>query len=148
MAYVPVPKDLNAVKTKVLFNLTKRQLICFGAGILIGLPVFFLTRKPLGNSVSVILMVLTLLPFMLLAMYEQNGQHLETVLKHIIDVCFLRPKVRPYKTNNLYDALERQERLDKEVYAIVRKEKTHASRETGHRGGNRTGKEKGRKTKR
>lgn len=27
MAYVPVPKDLNAVKTKVLFNLTKRQLI-------------------------------------------------------------------------------------------------------------------------
>ena len=31
MAYVPVPKDLNAVKTKVLFNLTKRQLICFGS---------------------------------------------------------------------------------------------------------------------
>ena len=29
MAYVPVPKDLNAVKTKVLLNLTKRQLICF-----------------------------------------------------------------------------------------------------------------------
>ena len=28
MAYVPVPKDLNAVKTKVLLNLTKRQLIC------------------------------------------------------------------------------------------------------------------------
>ena len=32
MAYVPVPKDLNAVKTKVMFNLTKRQLICFGSG--------------------------------------------------------------------------------------------------------------------
>ena len=32
MAYVPVPKDLNAVKTKVLLNLTKRQLVCFGAG--------------------------------------------------------------------------------------------------------------------
>ena len=27
MAYVPVPKDLNAVKTKVLLNLTKRQLV-------------------------------------------------------------------------------------------------------------------------
>ena len=25
MAYVPVPKDLNAVKTKAMFNLTKRQ---------------------------------------------------------------------------------------------------------------------------
>ena len=30
MAYVPVPKDLNAVKTKVMFNLTKRQILCFG----------------------------------------------------------------------------------------------------------------------
>ena len=36
MAYVNVPKDLTKVKTKVLFNLTKRQLICFGSGALIG----------------------------------------------------------------------------------------------------------------
>ena len=35
MAYVPVPKDLTKVKTKVMFNLTKRQLICFGLGIVI-----------------------------------------------------------------------------------------------------------------
>ena len=32
MAYVPVPKDLTKVKTKVAFNLTKRQLICFTGG--------------------------------------------------------------------------------------------------------------------
>ena len=37
MAYVPVPKDLNAVKTKVLLNLTKRQLICFSLAALVGL---------------------------------------------------------------------------------------------------------------
>ena len=36
MAYVPVPKDLTKVKTKVAFNLTKRQLVCFGCGALIG----------------------------------------------------------------------------------------------------------------
>ena len=29
MPYVPVPKDLTKVKTKLAFNLTKRQLICF-----------------------------------------------------------------------------------------------------------------------
>ena len=35
MPYVPVPKDLTKVKTKLAFNLTKRQLICFSraAGI-------------------------------------------------------------------------------------------------------------------
>ena len=40
MAYVPVPKDLTKVKTKVAFNLTKRQLVCFGGGALIGVPLF------------------------------------------------------------------------------------------------------------
>lgn len=34
-AYIPVPRDLTRVKTKVFFNLTKRQLICFGSAALI-----------------------------------------------------------------------------------------------------------------
>ena len=33
MAYVPVPKDLSRIKTKVAFNLTKRQLIFFAAAL-------------------------------------------------------------------------------------------------------------------
>ena len=52
MAYVPVPKDLTKVKTKVAFNLTKRQLVCFGSGALIGVPLFFLIRGPAGNSAA------------------------------------------------------------------------------------------------
>ena len=39
MAYVPVPKDLTKVKTKVAFNLTKRQIICCTASLIAGLPV-------------------------------------------------------------------------------------------------------------
>lgn len=45
MAYVTIPKDLTKVKSKVLFGLTKRQLICFGAAALIGVPLFFLLRR-------------------------------------------------------------------------------------------------------
>ena len=47
-AYIPVPRDLTRVKTKVFFNLTKRQLLCFGAAALIGVPIFFLV-KATGN---------------------------------------------------------------------------------------------------
>ena len=119
MAYVPVPKDLTKVKTKVMFNLTRRQLICFGGGALIGVPLFFILQKPLGNSSASLSMILVMLPFFLLAMYEKNGQPLEKVLGNILRVCFLRPKQRPYRTNNFYAALERQDRLDKEVYRIV-----------------------------
>ena len=119
MAYVPVPKDLNAVKTKVMFNLTKRQILCFGGGALIGVPLFFLLKGHIGSSAAALCMMLVMLPFFLLAMYEKNGQPPEKLIRNIVQVCFLRPKQRPYRTNNFYDLLNRQDILDKEVYAIV-----------------------------
>lgn len=128
LAYVPVPKDLNAVKTKVLFNLTKRQLICFGSGALIGVPLFFLLRTCMTASAAAICMIAAMLPFFMLAMYEKNGQPLEKLLKSVFLVCFQRPKERPYRTNNFYDLLERQDDLDKEVYRIVNGKKAHPGR--------------------
>lgn len=119
MAYVPVPKDLTRVKTKVMFNLTKRQLICFGAGALLGVPLFFFLLKPLGSSTAALCMMLVMLPFFLLGVYEKNGQPLEKVVGNILSVSFIRPKQRPYRTNDFYAALERQYKLDQEVYRIV-----------------------------
>lgn len=122
MAYVPVPKDLTAVKTKVLLNLTKRQLICFGGGALIGIPLFFLLKGPANLSASgaSLCMVLVMLPFFLMAVYEKNGLPMEKIVRNIVRVLFLRPKQRPYQTNNYYAALTRQFQLDKEVNNIVR----------------------------
>ena len=125
MAYVPVPKDLTKVKSKVLFNLTKRQLICFGGGALIGVPLFFLLRGSLGASSAAILMVLSMLPLFVLGLYEKNGRPLEKVLGDVIQTVFLRPKQRPYQTDNLYAALMRQDQLEREVQKIVRQTKTH-----------------------
>ena len=143
MAYVPVPKDLNTVKTKVMFNLTKRQLICFGSGLAVALPLFFLCKSCMNTSVASLIMILVLLPFMLLAMYEENGQPLEKIVRNIVQVCFLRPKQRPYQTNNFYAALEQQENLYKEVYRIVNKNKAHESRKKANPGGNRKNKKSG-----
>lgn len=41
MAYVLIPKNLAKAKTKVAFNLTKCQLICFGSGAVTRHPTFF-----------------------------------------------------------------------------------------------------------
>ena len=133
MAYVPVPKDLTKVKSKVLFNLTKRQLICFGGGILLGVPLFFLLKSPCGSTVASLAMVFLMLPFFLLAMYERNGQPLEKIVGNIVRVSFLRPKQRPYKTNNFYAVLARQERLDREVSHIVHKKKPDTGGKTANR---------------
>ena len=134
MAYVPVPKDLNAVKTKVMFNLTKRQILCFGGGALIGVPLFFLLKGHIGSSAAALCMMLVMLSFFLLAMYEKNGQPPEKLIRNIVRVCFLRPKQRPYATNNFYAVLERQDNLDREVYRIVHPHKTHPRRTQADRG--------------
>ena len=142
MAFVPVPKDLTAVKTKVLFNLTKRQLICFGSGAAIGVPLFFLVKAHAASSVAALTMIVVMLPFFMLAMYEKNGQPLEKVIHNIIQVSFVRQKRRPYVTNNFYAVLERQTKLDKEVYGIVHGQKAHPRRKKADRSGHRAGKPK------
>ena len=119
MAYVTIPKDLTKVKSKVLFGLTRRQLICFGAAVLVGVPLFFLLRNAVASSLATLCMILVMLPFFLLAMYEKHGQPLEVILNQMIQTMFVRPKVRPYQTNNLYSALERQIKVEKEVRAVV-----------------------------
>ena len=52
MAFVSVPKDLTKVKNKLVFNLTKRQIICFGIAAAVGLPFYFLTREALGTTTA------------------------------------------------------------------------------------------------
>lgn len=125
MAYVPVPKDITKVKTKVAFNLTKRQIICFAAALAIGLPLFFLFKGSAGTSLAAFMMILVMLPCFLLGMYERHGQPLETVLKNIILTKYIRPKERPYQTANFYTEIERQVKLEKEVNGIVKGTKHH-----------------------
>ena len=121
MAYVTIPKDLSRIQSKVLFGLTKRQVICFGAAALVGVPLFFLAKESLGTTTAALCMILVMLPFFLFALYEKNGQPLEVFLGHLIQNKFIRPKVRIYQTNNLYSALVRQSQLEQEVKRIARK---------------------------
>ena len=127
MAYVPVPKDLTRVKSKLVFNLTKRQIICFSLGALAGVPLFFLTKGAVGTSVASLLMIMAMIPFFMFAMYERHGQPLEVVVWQIIQCSFIQPKERPYQTNNAYSALVRQHQMEKEVNAIVQKAKARGA---------------------
>ena len=119
-SYISVPRDLTKVKSKVMFNLTKRQLICFGLAALVGVPSFFLLKLAFSVSTSVMIMMVIMMPFFFLAMYEKHGQPLEVFLKHFIQANFVRPKTRPYKTDNYYAALVRQAKAEEEVEKIVR----------------------------
>ena len=130
-SYIPVPRDLTKVKSKVAFNLTKRQLICFCIAAAIGVPTFFLLKKIGDSTFAAMGMMIVMMPLFFFAMYEKNGQPLEVFLHHFIQATFIRPKVRPYKTDNYYAALMRQEKAEKEVEKIVSESEKKRHRNAG-----------------
>lgn len=71
-----------------------------------------------------ICMIIIMLPFFFLGMYERDGQPLEKIAKQFIQAKFVRTKVRPYQTNNYYAVLIRQAQAEMEVNHIVYGEKS------------------------
>lgn len=128
MAYVSVPNDLSKVKTKMALNLTKRQLICFGAAAVVGIPTYLLTRPAIGGTGAMILMIALMLPFFFMAMYERDGLPFEKVVRNIARAKFLWPQTRPYQTQNIYAYLSNPR---KEVQQIGRSKKATAAKKYG-----------------
>ena len=118
MAYVTVPKDLSKVKSKILFSLTKRQLVCFGTAAAVGVPAYFLTKGIVGNTAAVMAMIVLMLPAFFMAMYEKDGQPAEKILLNIIRTKWYYPPIRPYKTENFYHVIETEGKI------FVQNEKT------------------------
>lgn len=123
-AYISIPRDFSRIKNKVLFNLTLRQLVCFGTGALTGVPSYFLLSRTGNQSLAVLGMLFIMMPSFLLAMYQKNGQPLEIVLRQMIETRWIRPRVRPYQTVNYYALLEQQTQKRKEAQAVASQRKT------------------------
>lgn len=99
MAYVPIPKDLKKVKTKVAFNLTKRQLIGFTIAGLIGIPIYLFMRKVVPNDIAVIFLIVSTLPIFFITLFEKDGLSFEKYFKCIYLHKFYQPQKRVRKTN-------------------------------------------------
>ena len=94
MGYVTVPKDLKRIKSKVALGLTRRQLVCMGASAAVGVPLFFLTREALGNTLAMLLMLVAMAPGFALGMYERDGMPLERIVMDYLDVRRRKPAIR------------------------------------------------------
>ena len=103
--YVQIPKDLNDIKEKVIMGFTKRQVICFGIGLAVGAPVFFLTKNSLGMSGAVFAMGAVSAPAILCGLYKKNGVFLEKQVKYMFEY-FKRPRKRYYRTINIFECIE------------------------------------------
>ncbi|MDE5860982.1 MAG: PrgI family protein [Ruminococcus sp.] len=105
--YVSIPKDLNDIKEKFVMGFTKRQVICFGIGLAVGVPVFFLTRTALGMSGAIFAMGACAAPAILCGLYRKNGVFLEKQVKYMREY-FTRPRKRYYRTTNIFECISNQ----------------------------------------
>lgn len=97
MAYVPVPKDLDKIKTKVAFNLTKRQLIGFAVAALIGIPVYLTVKKYLPNDISLIFLLIFTFPVFYITFFDKDGLTFEKYFKYFYLHKFYQPQKRVRK---------------------------------------------------
>lgn len=117
MPYVQIPRDLTKIKEKFLFGLPKRQVLYFALGIGIGIVPFFMLVE-YDVTTAVVILMLCVMPFGFMGMYEKNGLTCDKIITLWIKANLLRPKIRPYKSENIYVTLEEQAYLNREVKRI------------------------------
>ena len=115
--------DLSKIKAKIVFGLTLRQIICFGLGLAISLPFFFLTRKVIGLEMAAMLVMIIASPFFILGIYEKNGIPIEWILFFFIKRVKLRSQIRERKIITEKEREERKESVRKEIKELEDKEK-------------------------
>ena len=116
MAYVNMTKDFSEVR-KVIpgIGLTKRQVIGFSIGAVVGLPVFFFLKIVLGCDlmVDVFGLAFAAAPVIILITVQKNGMYMEKHLQYWYETHFIRNTDRPYATNNIYSLMQKEEELKK-----------------------------------
>lgn len=118
---VGVPRDLSKIKTKVALNLTARQLICFGAGLVVAIPSFFFFKKFLGMEPAALCCMILCIPFFFIGMYEKNSLPAEKILYFAFRAKYIRPEIRPKKIITKKESKERIINVRKEIEELESK---------------------------
>ena len=95
--YVPIPKDLRKVKTKVAFNLTRRQLIGFTIAGFVGIPIYLFMRQFMPNDIAILFLIISTLPIFFITLFEKDGLTFEKYFKYIYLHKFYQPPTRVRK---------------------------------------------------
>ena len=108
---------MTEVKTRLILNLTKRQVICFGAAAAVGAPLFLIFKDVIGNTGAMVLMIAAVIPAFFFAIYNKDGViPAEKYLLLVLRQKFFYPKIRVYRTTNMYALIENMAQHDKEGY--------------------------------
>lgn len=113
---VSIPKELKNIKAKLIFGLTKRQLIGFSIALGIALPVYFFLKN-ISSDLAMYGIFFTAFPILFGTLYTKNGMPAEVWVKLYIEYHHLNPQKRYFKVS------ERNKKLAEERNMLSDKNK-------------------------
>ncbi|MBR4343450.1 MAG: PrgI family protein [Lachnospiraceae bacterium] len=116
-------KDPTKVKSRFIGSFSKRQILCYGIAVLIGVPFYLLTKDIIGKESAALFMVALLFPAIICSIYEKDGLPAEKYFLRFIKWRFFRPMKREYRKENRFERMKRREQLVNEVQALEQKKK-------------------------
>jgi hypothetical protein len=119
---VPIVKDPTKVKSRFIGSFSKRQIVCYGIAILMGVPFYFCTKDVLGKETSALIMVALMFPAIISSIYEKEGLPAEKYFIRYFRWKFIRPVNRAYKAENRFARQEKRKQMEMEVEALERKQ--------------------------
>lgn len=93
---VPVPTELKDIKSELVFGLTKRQLIGFGATGLVVIPSFLLL-KDIDLNLAMYASFFIGTPILFMTMYKKDKMYAETWFKLWLESNVLYKEKRAFK---------------------------------------------------
>lgn len=107
---VSIPKELKDIQAKLLFGLTKRQLIGFGIACITGGIVFFLL-KDISINAAMYSLFFVAMPSIFITIFKKNGIYGEKWLLLFIEYKLLNNHKRKYKVNKRNVALAKERNM-------------------------------------
>ncbi len=125
MAYTDNHCDLNRIKDKPICGFTIRQVVCFVIMAIIDIPVYAISiGSGMDCTIACLIICLISAPIFFAGTYEDvHGRPLEKILRDKIRLMFLTESNRPFSTDNRYNAIKKQIKLEEKMDGFVEKKK-------------------------
>lgn len=124
MINVKINKDIRDYKTKLIFNLTGRQLLFTVLGLLTGFIINSYCEQYIGSELASWLTIIVTIPLFAIGWINIQGMPAELFFKQFLMNEFIHPKKRLYQSDNVFNYIEEQkkDKIIRKINKIFKKE--------------------------
>lgn len=109
---ISIPKNLKEIEAKLFFGLTKRQLVGFSIGGILGILTFLLFKN-FSLDLAMYSLFFVVAPIIFITIYKKDGMYIEKWIKLLIEQKYLNPQKRTYNLSKRNYALAKERRTYK-----------------------------------